>query len=94
MSKYTSFPEPMEDQNPFQVSVMTHRAHVSRCQAVCDVWVSLISALCNSRRVVAHVTRVAFFFFRASLNLCPLVDLINKENINKKKTGPVLSNED
>lgn len=77
MSKYTSFPEPMEDQNPFQVRDVRHEANVR----VMGGWKWPVLAPCNSRRVVAHVT-----YFRACqilLSVRPLVALINSEHMKK-----------
>lgn len=83
MSKYTSFPEPMDDPNPFQVGFQNRKlllvCDAVACEGVFDGRKSV--SLCKSRRVVDHVTCVG----SSVPNLRPLVALINKGHINKNR---------
>lgn len=60
MSKYSGFPETMDEQNPFQVGGPEPESDFIR--SVVSFQQSLMLFQSDFRRVVAHVTRVAFFW--------------------------------
>ena len=56
MSKYSGFPEAMDEQNPFQVG-----GPEPESDFIVSFQKSVTLVQSNYRRVVAHVTRVVFF---------------------------------